>query len=114
MSISVVIPNFNHGALLPRAVGAILRQNPAPEEIIIIDDGSTDDSPDVIRSLQTSLSCIHAISHKENKGVVAAMNEGFRLARGDLVYFAAADDFCLPPLFAAAQSALRRLTPGLT
>jgi glycosyltransferase involved in cell wall biosynthesis len=108
MSISVVIPNFNHGALLPRAVGAILRQNPAPEEIIIIDDGSTDDSPDVIRSLQISLSCIHAIRHKENKGVVTAMNEGFRLARGDLVYFAAADDFCLPLLFSTAQSALRR------
>jgi glycosyltransferase involved in cell wall biosynthesis len=108
MSISVVVPTFNHGALLRRAVGALMRQNPAPQEIIIIDDGSTDNSPDVIRLLQASLPCIHAIVHKENKGVVMAMNEGLRLARGDLVYFAAADDFCLPVLFATAEAALRR------
>jgi len=106
MSISVVIPNFNHGALLPRAVSALMRQNPAPQEIIIIDDGSTDNSPAVIRSLQASNSCIHFIQHNENKGVVAAMNEGLRIVNGDLVYFAAADDFCLPALFATAESAL--------
>jgi glycosyltransferase involved in cell wall biosynthesis len=107
MSISVVIPNFNHGKLLPRAVLAVMRQNPPPHEIIIINDGSTDHSLDVIRSLQCSFPCIHAIHHKENKGVVAAMNEGLSVATGDLVYFAAADDFCLPSLFAAADRALR-------
>jgi glycosyltransferase involved in cell wall biosynthesis len=85
-----------------------MRQNPRPAQIIIIDDGSTDDSPDVIRSLQASLPCIHFIQHDENKGVVASMNEGLRIAKGDLVYFAAADDFCLPALFATAESALRR------
>ena len=110
MSISAVIPNYNHGTLLPRAVGALMRQNPAPQEIIIIDDGSTDESADIIRSLQASLSCIHAIQHKENKGVVGAMNEGLRMAKGDLVYFAAADDFCLPFLFATSEFALRRFT----
>jgi glycosyltransferase involved in cell wall biosynthesis len=110
MSISVVIPNFNHGALLPRAVNALMRQRPAPQEIIIIDDGSTDDSPDVIASLQASLPCIHFMRHEENKGVVAAMNEGLRLAKGDLVYFAAADDFCLPALFSTSESALGRFS----
>ena len=87
MSISVVVPTFNHGALLRRAVGALMRQNPAPQEIIIIDDGSTDNSPDVIRLLQASLPCIHAIEHKENKGVVMAMLFSSTLLSSDCALF---------------------------
>jgi glycosyltransferase involved in cell wall biosynthesis len=108
MSISVVIPNFNHASLLPRAVRALVQQDPPPDEIILINDGSTDNSLNVIRSLQSSFPCIHAIHHKENKGVVASMNEGLRLAAGELIYFAAADDFCFPSLFARAARALRK------
>jgi glycosyltransferase involved in cell wall biosynthesis len=108
MSISVVVPNFNHGNLLPRAVRALVHQNPPPHEVIIINDGSTDDSLNVIQSLQSSFRSIHAIHHKENKGVVAAMNEGLRVATGEFIYFAAADDFCLPYLFAIAECALQK------
>jgi len=108
MSISVVVPNFNHGNLLPRAVRALAHQNPPPHEIIIINDGSTDNSLNIIQSLQSSFRSIHAIHHKENKGVVAAMNEGLGVATGEFIYFAAADDFCLPYLFAIAGRALQK------
>ena len=108
MSFSVVTPNFNHGKVLARAVGAIMAQEPPPAEIIIINDGSTDDSLHVIRDLQARYSCIRLIDHERNRGVLAGMNEGLRAARGEFVYMAAADDFALPGLFAAAQEALQR------
>ncbi len=108
MSFSVVTPNFNHGKVLARAIGAIMAQEPAPAEIIIINDGSTDDSLHVIRKLQARYSCIRLIDHERNRGVLAGMNEGLRAASGEFVYMAAADNFALPGLFAAAQEALQR------
>jgi len=108
MSLSVVVPSFNHARLLPRAVHAIATQNPTPDEIIIIDDGSRDESPTVIESLQACYREVRPIHHARNLGVVASMNEGLHAATGELVYFAAADDFCLPGLFARAVAALQR------
>lgn len=108
MSFSVVTPNFNHGKVLARAVGAIMAQEPPPTKIIIINDGSTDDSLHVIRDLQARYSCIRLIDHERNWGVLASMNEELRAASGEFVYMAAADDFALPGLFAAAQEALQR------
>ncbi len=49
--LSVILPNFNHGALIARALSALLSQEPPPMEIIVIDDGSTDDSLTIIRQL---------------------------------------------------------------
>jgi GT2 family glycosyltransferase len=108
MSFSVVIPNFNHGKLLPRAVNALMAQWPLPTEIFIINDGSTDDSLSFIEAIKARFTCVHLIHHEHNCGVVAGMNEGLRAATGDFVYFAAADDFSLPGLFATANDALRR------
>jgi glycosyltransferase involved in cell wall biosynthesis len=110
MTFSVVIPNFNHGRLLPRAVVALMVQRPLPIEIFIINDGSTDDSRSVIEALKSRFDCIQPIHHERNYGVVAGLNEGLCAATGDFVYFAAADDFALPPLFARANDALRQHT----
>ena len=96
MSFSVVIPNFNHGKLLPRAVNALMAQWPLPTEIFIINDGSTDDSLSFIETIKARFACVRLIHHEHNCGVVAGMNEGLRAATGDFVYFAAADDFSLP------------------
>src|SRR5262245_12472002 len=106
MSFSVVIPNFNHGKLLPRAVHALMAQRPLPAEIIIVNDGSTDDSNSVIAALQLRFPCIRGIDHAVNRGVAAGMNEGLEGATGEFIYFLAADDFCLPGLLSRAQSAL--------
>ena len=48
MPLSVILPNFNHGDLIARALGALLDQTPSASEIIVVDDGSTDDSVAVI------------------------------------------------------------------
>jgi glycosyltransferase involved in cell wall biosynthesis len=108
MSISVILPNFNHGKLLWRAVAALMAQSPPPAEVIIINDASTDESLAVIESLGVQFPCIRLINHTQNKGVVVSLNEGLDVATGDLVYFAAADDYSLPGLFAAAEQALAR------
>ncbi len=106
MSFSVVIPNFNHGKLLPRAVHALMAQRPLPAEIIIINDGSNDNSRSVIAALESRFACIRSIDHAVNRGVAAAMNEGLHAATGEFIYFAAADDYCLPGLLARANAAL--------
>jgi glycosyltransferase involved in cell wall biosynthesis len=108
MSFSVVTPNFNHGKVLARAVDAVMAQEPRPAEIIIINDGSTDDSLAVIGALQTRYPAIRLINHEQNRGVLAGMNEGLRAASAEFVYMAAADDFALPGLFAAASAALQQ------
>ena len=107
MSLSVVVPNFNHARLLPRAIAALLRQQEVPSEIIIVDDGSTDDSIAIIEGFTQKSDIIKLIRHEKNLGAPAALNTGLRAAIGDFIYFAAADDYALPELFATAVAALK-------
>ena len=107
MNVSVVLPNYNHARELPRALNALLQQRLSPFEIIVVDDASTDDSVAVIRQFQQRSPLIKIIQHPENRGAPAALNSGLSAASGQLVYFAAADDFTFPELFTAAATALR-------
>lgn len=104
--ISVVVLNFNHGRLLPRAVAALMAQTPSPAEVIVINDASTDNSLAIIARLQARFPSIKLIDHKANQGAVVGMNEGLHASRGEFVYFAAADDYVLPGFFDAATYAL--------
>jgi glycosyltransferase involved in cell wall biosynthesis len=105
--LSVIVPNFNHAALLPRCLTALLRQETSASEIIVVDDASVDDSVNVVEKFQQQHGSIRLIRHPANRGVPTASNTGLAAASGDLVYFAAADDFVLPGLFSAASGALR-------
>lgn len=107
MGISVVLPNYNHGKWLPRSLNALVRQEPKPSEIIIVDDGSTDDSVEIIEEFQKAYQFIRLVRHKANQGAEAALKTGLSIATGDLLYFAASDDLALPGLFARATSSLR-------
>jgi glycosyltransferase involved in cell wall biosynthesis len=90
-AMSIVVPNYNHGHLIGEALGAIARQTVLPFEIIVVDDGSADDSVARIRELAGDMPLqIHC--HPTNRGVVAAMNTGLSLVKGDFVLFSAADD----------------------
>ena len=86
--VSVVIPVFNGERFLRDAVESVLAQQHAPVEIIIVDDGSTDGTADVARSLPERVRYLH----QANQGPAAARNRGIELAQGSLIAFADADD----------------------
>ena len=100
--LSVVLPNYNHGHLLPRAVQALLKQEVPPDEIIIVDDGSSDDSRAVIGKLAAVHPTVRPLFNDGNQGAIPTLNRGLDTARGRYVYLAAADDWVLPGFFKRA------------
>jgi glycosyltransferase involved in cell wall biosynthesis len=100
--LSVVLPNYNHGKLIGRALRALIAQERAPDEIIVIDDASTDDSVRVIEEFAASAPAIKLLRNTHNIGVIPTLKRGLQTARAKYVYFAAADDFVLPGFFGTA------------
>ncbi|MCK4820742.1 glycosyltransferase family 2 protein, partial [bacterium] len=92
-AISVVIPVYNKKAFIGRALLSAIRQSFRDIEIIVVDDGSTDQSSDVIKSIRDPR--IKLIS-QNNQGVSAARNRGIAEASGNYVAFLDADDEWLP------------------
>jgi len=105
--ISAILPNYNHAGYLRDAVRSLAKQNPTPHEIIVIDDASTDESLAVLSELATAIPFLRVLREDANRGAIAALNRGIAEARGDYLYFGAADDIVLPGLFAAMTAALR-------
>jgi glycosyltransferase involved in cell wall biosynthesis len=108
VSLSVILPNFNHGALIARALRALLSQQPAAKEIIVVDDGSTDGSAAVIDRFAERHPSIHFIRNATNQGIIASVRRALAVASGDYLFFGSADDYVLPGLFAHADDALRQ------
>jgi glycosyltransferase involved in cell wall biosynthesis len=86
--VSVIIPVFNAASFLPQAVASIDRQGYHPLEIIVVDDGSTDNTAEVARSLAS----VSRYLYQENKGPSAARNLGLKQATGEFIAFLDADD----------------------
>jgi glycosyltransferase involved in cell wall biosynthesis len=96
MLISVIIPTNNRAVFLPEAIASVRAQNLGPNmktEIIVVDDGSSDNTPDVVASLGGDIRYIH---FAENRGVSAARNAGIRAARGEWLAFLDSDDVWMP------------------
>jgi glycosyltransferase involved in cell wall biosynthesis len=106
MSLSVILPNYNHGALIARALRALLDQRPAATEIIVVDDGSTDNSVEIIEEFRRRYESIRLVRSDTNRGISASVRAGLEVATGEYLLFAASDDFALPGLFERAISAL--------
>ena len=92
VAVSVVIPNYNYGRFLAQAVESVREQTLPVKEIIVVDDGSTDDSAEVLAGYGAQIKVIR----QRNEGVGAARNCGVQAATGDLVAFLDADDYWLP------------------
>jgi len=90
--VSVVIPVFNSERFLREAVQSVLAQQYSPIEIIVVDDGSTDNTATVARSLPETVRYLH----QTNQGPAAARNRGIEQAQGSLIAFADADDLWPP------------------
>ena len=106
--LSVIMPNYNHAEYVSTALTAILAQTVLPDEIIIIDDGSTDDSRALIESWMSREARVRGIFNDSNRGAIARINQGLQAARGRYVCLMAADDVAYPNFFAEALTALDR------
>ena len=110
-SIAVVIPNYNDMRHLPRSVRSVLDQVDGPQELIIIDDQSTDASVALIHSLIDGDSRAQLVVNAVNLGTNRTIAEGLRRVKSDYVIFLAANDFLLPGMIARARACLAR-EPG--
>lgn len=103
MSISVIIPCYRAAATLRRAVDSALTGAPADLEVLLVDDGSPDDTGVLCDELAAADPRVRAL-HRANGGAGAARNTGLDAAHGDWVLFLDADDALLPGLWAALDA----------
>ncbi len=104
--ISIILCNYNHARYLPDALEAIATQSQPPDEFILIDDGSTDDSWDIISSYARRFPFIKNHRNETNRGVVYSANRAFELSTGEYVHWAAADDRMLPGFIQYSSEAM--------
>lgn len=90
--VSIIIDNYNYSRFLKDAIDSALNQTYAHTEVIVVDDGSTDESPAIIGEYGSKIISIL----KENGGQASAFNKGFQVSRGRIVIFLDADDILLP------------------
>jgi glycosyltransferase involved in cell wall biosynthesis len=103
--VSVIIPTRNRSNLLEPSLRSVLWQRNVDFETIVVDDGSTDDTPRVLRSLGDR---IRVVRHDRSQGVSAARNRGIAEARGEWVAFLDDDDLWAPDKLELQLQALRR------
>jgi glycosyltransferase involved in cell wall biosynthesis len=101
-SVSVIIPTYNRAGVLPRALDSVISQSHAADEIIVVDDGSTDETEAVIRSAYLDITYLK----QNNLGVSAARNLGIRHATGDWIALLDSDDSWLPEKLEAQRDRL--------
>jgi glycosyltransferase involved in cell wall biosynthesis len=106
--LTVILSNYNHARFLPHALNALFAQSRPADEIILIDDASTDGSVAVIEAHLSRHPNTRLVRNPKNLGVIANLNRGLEMAHGNQVYFAAADDIAYPTLFEKSIALLDR------
>jgi glycosyltransferase involved in cell wall biosynthesis len=101
--VSLVIPAYNHATYLAQAVESVLAQDYPGIELIVIDDGSTDNTRDVLAHYTGRLHW----QTQPNSGQAYTLNRGWTMARGEILGYLSADDLVLPGCVSAAVEALR-------
>lgn len=106
--IAVIVPNRNDSRHIAPCIRSILEREDPPDELIVVDDQSTDNSVALIRSLIAGQSRARLIENPVNLGTYGALDEGLKIARSEYVLFLSANDLVLPGIFARARSCLAR------
>ncbi|MBC6445214.1 MAG: glycosyltransferase family 2 protein, partial [Alphaproteobacteria bacterium GM202ARS2] len=94
--VSVILSTYNRASLLPQAIDSIVSQTLKDWELIIIDDGSTDSTPEIVRGFMQRDSRIFYCRHTSNRGAARARNTGLAHVRGTYVAFQDDDDVSHP------------------
>ncbi len=103
--VSVVVPVYNVAAYLPHCLESLLAQDRVELDVVVVDDGSTDESGAIADRYAREERRIRVV-HTANRGLGAARNEGLRHIEGDYVGFADSDDVVPPTAYAAMLAAL--------
>lgn len=104
--VSIVMPNYNYAPYLARAIQSVLTQDYTHLELILIEDGSSDNSLEIATAFCTQDVRVRLINNVTNKGVYYSINAGLEAARGKYIHFLASDDFYLPHFLSTCLSAL--------
>jgi GT2 family glycosyltransferase len=107
-TVAVVLSNFNHGRYLRESLGAICSQTRAADEIIVIDDGSIDDSVEIIEEFVARYPTIRFLKNASNVGLQASMARALSIVSADYLVWAAADDRLLPEFLERSMTVLER------
>lgn len=112
ITISLIIPVYNAESYLRKCIDSVFNQVYVPDQIILVDDGSTDDSPKICDDYANDNSIVEVI-HKKNEGLGFARNTGLEAAWGDYVAFLDSDDYLDADFFTVMKSAVNNGTVDL-
>lgn len=96
MSVSVLVPSYNHAPFVERTLRSIFAQTRAPEKLIVIDDGSKDESARIIEQTLRVCPFPFEFIKRENRGLSATLNEGFAKTQGEFFAYLGSDDVWSP------------------
>ena len=103
--VSVLIPSYNRGYIIGRSIESVLAQTYRPIEIVVVDDGSTDETRAVVAQFGPAIRYLY----QENGGLAAARNTGLAAAQGEFIAFQDSDDLWLPWKLQVQVALMRRL-----
>jgi len=106
-SIAVVVPSYNHAKFVGSCLRSIFRQSLAPSKLLVIDDGSTDDSPQVIESSLKDCPFACELIVRNNRGLPATLNQGLESTDGEYFAYLGSDDVWLEDFLAARLTLLQ-------
>ena len=105
-TLSVTMPNYNDSQYITRSLEAVLAQSRPADEVIVIDDGSTDESLEIIKDFASRYKNLRYLQNERNRGVVYTVNRGIQAATGDYIYMGSSNDLALPGFFEKCMRAV--------
>jgi glycosyltransferase involved in cell wall biosynthesis len=105
---SIVVPSYNYAHYLPRAINSVMAQEGNDYEIVVIDDGSTDDTACVVKNMQAPVHGPIRYVYQTNSGLSATRNRGIREAGGRFILFLDADDALCPRALTHVRTVLQK------
>lgn len=105
-AVSVVVPSYNHAQFIESTLRSIMKQTLRPAQLLVIDDGSSDESPSIIERTLKECPFPCELVARDNRGLCATLNEGFERTGGDYFAYLGSDDLWLPGFLEARVNLL--------